>query len=416
MKSLFLSILSLLFCVNVLAQNHQILSPNIQTLQVVAGDRWTDMPVIRLGGNRSDDVLNISFDDMTHEYHRYSYKVQHCEADWTPSEALFESDYMEGFYDGLTIDDLQESVNTQMLYTHYKFRFPNENCRLKMSGNYVLTVYDDNEDEPVLKVCFMVVEEKVQLTMSVTPNTDIDNRKSHQQVGMTLRYSGISPTRLPEQIHTVVLQNQQWATAKKDAPWQYSTTQGLEWSHCKNLIFDAGNEYCKYEILSVDHTTMGIDRIFWDGDNYHVYPWAVAPSYSYVYNEDADGAFYIRNSENYENDFSTEYVYVHYSFASGESLEGDVYIDGRFTNGQYSSDYNMMQYNEVTKCYEAVMLQKQGYYNYTFMQQLPDGTIRHLPQNGNFYETKNSYQALVYYKSQTDRADRLVGFCQIGGK
>lgn len=398
------------------AQNHEIMDGNIRTLQVVAGNRWTDMPLIKLNGTRTNDVLNISFDDMTHDYRRFSYKVQHCEADWSPSESLFESDFMEGFYDGLTIDDVQESINTQMLYTHYKFTFPNSNCRLKMSGNYILTIYDDNADEPVVKVCFMVSEEKAQVMLSMTPNTDIDNRKSHQQIGMQLRYSGISPTRPDNQIRTVVLQNQQWATAKWNAPWQFVTMQGLEWQHCKDLIFDAGNEYHKYEILSVDHTTMGLDRIFWDGTNYHVYPWAVAPQYSYLYEEDANGAFYIRNSDNYENDFSTEYVFVHYSFAADRPVEGDVFIDGNFTYGQYSPDFNMMQYNPETSCYEAVMIQKQGYYNYKFMQQLPDGTIRNLPLDGNFYETENSYQALVYFKDATDRADRLVGFCTIGGK
>lgn len=416
MKHIIVIILSLIFQLPILAQNHEIMDGNIRTLQVVAGNRWTDMPLIKLNGTRTNDVLNISFDDMTHDYRRFSYKVQHCEADWSPSESLFESDFMEGFYDGLTIDDVQESINTQMLYTHYKFTFPNSNCRLKMSGNYVLTIYDDNADEPVVKVCFMVSEEKAQVMLSMTPNTDIDNRKSHQQIGMQLRYSGISPTRPDNQIRTVVLQNKQWATAKWDAPWQYSTTQGLEWQHCKNLIFDAGNEYHKYEILSVDHTTMGLDRIFWDGTNYHVYPWAVAPQYSYLYEEDADGAFYIRNSDNYENDFSTEYVFVHYTLDVERPVEGDVYIDGQFTYGLYSPDFNMMQYNPETSCYEAVMIQKQGYYNYKFMQQLPDGTIRNLPLDGNFYETENSYQALVYFKDATDRADRLVGFCTIGGK
>ncbi|MCQ2254395.1 MAG: DUF5103 domain-containing protein [Bacteroidaceae bacterium] len=416
MKHIIVIILSLVFHLPILAQNHEIMDGNIRTLQVVAGNRWTDMPLIKLNGTRTNDVLNISFDDMTHDYRRFSYKVQHCEADWSPSESLFESDFMEGFYDGLTIDDVQESINTQMLYTHYKFTFPNSNCRLKMSGNYILTIYDDNADEPVVKVCFMVSEEKAQVMLSMTPNTDIDNRKSHQQIGMQLRYSGISPTRPDNQIRTVVLQNQQWATAKWNAPWQFVTMQGLEWQHCKDLIFDAGNEYHKYEILSVDHTTMGLDRIFWDGTNYHVYPWAVAPQYSYLYEEDANGAFYIRNSDNYENDFSTEYVFVHYSFAADRPVEGDVFIDGNFTYGQYSPDFNMMQYNPETSCYEAVMIQKQGYYNYKFMQQLPDGTIRNLPLDGNFYETENSYQALVYFKDATDRADRLVGFCTIGGK
>lgn len=416
MKHIIIFILSWIFHIPAFAQNHEIMDGNIRTLQVVAGNRWTDMPLIKLNGTRTNDVLNISFDDMTHDYRRFSYKVQHCEADWTPSESLFESDYIEGFYDGLTIDDVTESINTQMLYSHYKFTFPNSKCRLKMSGNYLLTIFDDNEDEPVIKVYFMVSEEKAQVFLSMNPNTDIDNRKNHQQIGMQLRYNGIAPNRPDQQIHTVVLQNQQWATAKRNAPWQYSTPQGLEWNHCRDLIFEAGNEYYKYEILSVDHTTMGIDRIHWDGENYHVFPWAVEKQRSYLYNEDANGAFYIRNSDNYENDFSTEYVFVHYNFAVEHPVEGDIYIDGRFTNGQFLPDFNMMQYNPETGCYEAVLLQKQGYYNYKLMQQLPDGTLRNLPLCGNFYETENSYQALVYYRGATDRTDRLVGYCNIGGK
>lgn len=366
------------------------------------------MPVIRLGGSKSTDVLHISFDDMQHNYRRFSYKVQHCEADWSPSESLFESDYIDGFYDGLTIDDATESINTQMLYTHYSFSFPNDRCQLKMSGNYELTVFDDNNDEEVLKVCFMVVEEKTTIAMTMTPNTDIDNRRKHQQIELSVRYNGISPVRPHEQVKTVVLQNQMWSMAHWNPKCTAATVQGMEWTHCRDLIFDAGNEFRKYEILAVNHATMGIDRIDWDGENYHVYPWPVLVSASYLYDEDSDGAFLIRNSDNEDVDFTTEYVYVHYRFPS-ERLAGDIFIDGRFTNGRYDADYNMLHYNDITKCYEAVILQKQGYYNYTLTQVLPDGTVRLLPEAGNFYETNNSYQVLVYYRGQTDRTDRLVG-------
>ena len=72
------------------AQRHEVLSPQIRSLQVVAGDRWMDMPIIELGG---DEVINISFDDLTHEYRRMEYRIEHCEADWTVSEEIFESDW-----------------------------------------------------------------------------------------------------------------------------------------------------------------------------------------------------------------------------------------------------------------------------------------------------------------------------------
>ena len=141
------------------AQRHEILSERIASLQVTAGDDWLSLPVTTLQGG---EPIKVSFDDLTHEYHRYTYRLEHCDADWEVSKELFESDYIEGFAEGLTIDDCQESVNTNQLYTHYSFTIPNSNCRLKMSGNYRLTVYDETEgDQPVLSACFMVSEERM---------------------------------------------------------------------------------------------------------------------------------------------------------------------------------------------------------------------------------------------------------------
>lgn len=95
------------------AQRSVILDPRIATLQVVAGDNWLSMPVAALHG----DVINIAFDDMTHDYHRYSYKIEHCDADWTVSKDLFTSDYLSGFNGELTIDDYDQSLNANHLYT-----------------------------------------------------------------------------------------------------------------------------------------------------------------------------------------------------------------------------------------------------------------------------------------------------------
>ena len=104
------------------AQRHEVLSDRIASLQVVAGGDWMSLPVLTMG---SGERLSIDFDDLTHEYHRYVYKVEHCEADWTVSEDIFVSDYIAGFNDGQPIDDLEESLNTNVLYTHYRLKLPN---------------------------------------------------------------------------------------------------------------------------------------------------------------------------------------------------------------------------------------------------------------------------------------------------
>ena len=148
---------------------------------IASGNDWLSPPVTTLGGA----PIHISFDDQTHEYHRYTYRIEHCEADWSVSEEIFTSDYIDGFTEGNLIEDIEESLNTNVLYTHYHLSIPNEHCRLKMSGNYRITVLDDNNDEePMFSACFMVVDPRMSISLGVTTNTDIDVNQSHQQVSM----------------------------------------------------------------------------------------------------------------------------------------------------------------------------------------------------------------------------------------
>ena len=171
--------------------------------------------------------------------------------------------------------DLQKATPTNILYNHYSLTIPNNYCRLKLSGNYKVTVYDDNADrEPMFTACFMVVEPQMGVSLEVTTNTDIDINNSHQQVNMIVNYNGMTINNPRDQIKTVVTQNQRWDNCKINAVPQYIMHDGLRWEHNRELIFDAGNEYHKYEILDVHHPTMGIDYLEWDGENYNVYPFS----------------------------------------------------------------------------------------------------------------------------------------------
>ncbi len=78
----------------------------IATLQVVAGTNWQAMPITQLGGL----PIHIDFDDMTHDYHRYTYKIEHCDANWKVSEGLFEADYLRGFNGEQAIDNIEQSL------------------------------------------------------------------------------------------------------------------------------------------------------------------------------------------------------------------------------------------------------------------------------------------------------------------
>jgi hypothetical protein len=358
----------------------------------------------------TDDILQIAFDELSHDYHRYAYTIERCEADWTPSEEMFESDWLEGF-NAIVIDDHEQSVNTIIPYTHYQLQIPNDQCRLKMSGNYRLHIIDDESQQELACVEFMVTDQTMSLFMEASTNTDIDHNISHQQLSISLNYNNHIVTNPQEQIRMVVRQNDREDNSRLHVSPSFIQANGLRWQHHQQLIFDAGNEYHKYEVLDPSHPTMGIDYINWDGEQYQVYPFINEPRPHYIYDEDADGAFYIRNSDNRENDTASEYLWVNYRLKASELPFGSIIIQGMWTTE--APETYLMSYDEKERLYTASILQKQGYYSYQYLWQDQDGHLQTLPSEGNFYQTENRYQAYIYYKGTGERTWRLVSYRQL---
>ncbi len=400
-----LAILLFLLPMTLSAEN-RIYDSQIKSLQTVVNQDWLSPTIMRLYGN---DHLHVSFDELSHDYHRYIYRLEHCEADWSSSEELFDTDWLEGFNDNV-IEDFEHSINTTVAYTHYQLTIPNDRCRLKMSGNYRLHVIDEDQGNEILTVEFMITEQAMNLSMAISTNTDIDTNLSHQQVSFGLKYGSLSVTDPQEQLQTVVMQN------NREDNWRWNvrpsavSQNGLEWKHRKELIFDGGNEYRKFEVLDPSHPTMGIDRISWDGEYFQAFPFISEPRPNYLYDEDADGSFYIRNSDNRENDITSDYVWVNYRLKSPYMTEGCIVIDGRWTTED--PETYVMEYDEASKLYTTSILQKLGYYSYQYLWVTDDGMTHPLSSEGNFYQTENRYQVLVYYKGVGERTWRLVAFSQ----
>ena len=406
MRWIRLFVLSLL-CPLALSAGNRIFSPQIKSLQAVVNQDFLSPAVMRL---HTDDILQIAFDELSHDYHRYAYTIERCEADWTPSEEMFESDWLEGF-NAIVIDDHEQSVNTIIPYTHYQLQIPNSQCRLKMSGNYRLHIIDDESQQELACVEFMVTDQTMSLFMEASTNTDIDHNISHQQLSISLNYNNHIVTNPQEQIRMVVRQNDREDNSRLHVSPSFIQANGLRWQHHQQLIFDAGNEYHKYEVLDPSHPTMGIDYINWDGEQYQVYPFINEPRPHYIYDEDADGAFYIRNSDNRENDTASEYLWVNYRLKAPELPFGRIIIQGMWTTE--APETYLMSYDETERLYTASILQKQGYYSYQYLWQDQDGHLQTLPSEGNFYQTENRYQAYIYYKGTGERTWRLVSYRQL---
>jgi len=95
-------------------------SERINTLRMIADGDWERMPLLTLN---SDETIEFSFDEMSHQYRRFTYHITHCDAGWVPSD-LIESEYLDGFNDR-PVDDWKKSLNTTFAYTHYRLTLPN---------------------------------------------------------------------------------------------------------------------------------------------------------------------------------------------------------------------------------------------------------------------------------------------------
>ncbi|MFQ7268218.1 MAG: DUF5103 domain-containing protein [Paraprevotella clara] len=408
-------LLSLLCCASAItAQRHEILDRQLHTLQVVVNDDPLLPPIMNLGGGNH---LEIGFDEFSHEYHRYIYKVEHCNADWSPSTEIFESDYMNGF-NGEPIEDYEKSFNTTVLYTHYSLRIPNENISLKLSGNYKLTVYNDEGDEPVpvLTACFSLVEPGVGIGATVSTNTDIDFNKSHQQVDFSVNYGLVKVIDPHRELKTVVMQNRRWDNCVVNPKPNIQAANKIEFTHNRQLIFPAGNEYHKFEILDVHIPTLNVDRMEWFDPYYHATLYPNQTSRNYLYDEDQNGAFIIRNSDDEDVATTCDYVFTHFTLKSPQLPGGEVYLNGEWTYNRFIPEYRMT-YNRETQAYEATALLKQGYYNYNYLF-VPDGETQGNSgrTDGNFYETENEYIILVYHRPNGGRYDKLVGYRRMNFK
>ena len=388
--------------------NGIIYSKRIYTLQVTADNDFLSPAVISMGNG---EQVKIAFDEMSHDYKRLTYHIEHCNPDWTTSDELIESEYLEGFNDNV-IDDYNNSINTTVPYTHYSFYIPNDKCKIKLSGNYRVTVNNDDTGERLLEARFRIVDQQTDLDINVTTNTDIDINKKHQQLTMTLRYKNLEITNPDAELYTIITQNNREDNMRVNVKPDIRNRDGMEWSHNRELIFDGGNEYRKYEILSLSHPTMGIERMEWDGDYFHAFPFADEPRSNYVYDEDANGSFYIRNSDNKENDVTSDYVFVNYRLTTDSKPNSSIILDGRWTTHSDNNRY-LMNYDEDTKTFNLQLLQKQGYYSYQYLIKDNNGRKSLLESEGNFFQTENRYQVYIYYKGMGGRMWQLVGYRQL---
>lgn len=398
-------------------------------------------PVIQLGSGS----LTLSFDDLKGEARDYIYSVVHCNADWTPSN-LTELEFMDGFNEE-RIEYTEFSINTLVDYTHYRLDFPNENIRFTKSGNYLLKVYDNEDDKfLVLSRRFMVVDPRFTLSSGLAlPSSIVKKSRTYQELDFVIRHKGFIINNPRKEVKVVVMQNGRWDNAITDIPPQYIRKEQLTYEFLDKIVFPAGKEFRYFDTRSLQYDGSGVRGIekYQDGYDVTLYMDEVRSDEVYYNRIDINGGFVVGNLENSQGS--------NISFIDGESLENrvakveflrqelmgnresnnirsdyanvlfsikrnvpfydkDVYIFGALSDWQIKEEFKMT-HQPAVNAYVADIPLKQGFYNYAYVTIPKKGAkIPNLSElEGDWYETENQYTILVYYRPFGGRYDQLLG-------
>jgi hypothetical protein len=373
-------------------------------------------PVLQLN---EDARLILKFDDISGEVKNYYYTVLHCDADWNES-FLRQNEYIEGYPDN-PVEDYARSFNTTFNFINYFLEIPNDKIRFKVSGNYILLVFENNNREKlVLSRRFYITEPLVNIDTNIHRATSDAFKGENQEVDFTVYHEKLRIDNPRDEVKVVIMQNNRWDNAIRNLKPLFIQNNRLIYDYAKENVFKGGNEFRFFDTRNHRINGEGVSETSFFRPYYHVtlHPSEVRSNKPYFPYREMNGRFVIESQEPVSDfDLECDYQFVHFSLPLESALVGGtVHVFGELTDWAANKS-NEMTWNFDTHRYELTLLLKQGYYNYIYVY-VPQGSksVDYTNLEGSFRETENDYRIFVYYRGISDRYDRLTGYAQLNSK
>ena len=403
--SFFRKIVLIFIVTSAVAQTEvEVIPPyNIKTASFIQSNENV-VPIFELGAG-----FQFQFDDLFGNEADYYYEIVHCDYNWVPTN-IPKNEYLKGF-DGQRIQQYENSLNTLQIYSHYKLPIPNQFTQLRISGNYVLKILDENKDV-VLSRKFILYEDLVTIPIQIRRARTANYLDYKHNIEFSIRSLVINFQNPLKNVKVVLLQNGQFNTAIKNIVPQYTIGNELIYRYDTQTQFWAGNEFLYFDNNDIRAAGNNVSRIDSSNGIYNsnLYTNNARANYPYSITLDANGNFVVRNVRGEKNEIEADYAWVYFSLSAPAFMANkSIYVTGMFNNYSLSPEYKM-DFNSNKNIYEKAVLIKQGFTNYQYQVADNKGTIdAEKAIDGNFWQTENDYSILVYYRENTDRYDRVIG-------
>jgi hypothetical protein len=411
---IFLSVSKALFAQDyaqaTLEYNDKIYRNNIHSVILKPSTLNFGFPMIMLGKQQ----LKLEFDDLDNDIKTLFYTVVHCNFDWTPSNIAI-NEYLP-LQQIEQISASSNSFNTHPPYTNYQHVFPNSNMPITKSGNYLLKVFeDDNQDNLLLTRRFVVFEQQALVTGTVQGATEIENRNYKQELDFVVVLPENINCNPYEDVMVSIVPNSDFSRANTTLKPRFVNNNKLDYNFDKENVFDGGNEFRNFDLFNIRGavTNMFINKIEVSENNHYDVFLTTDETKNfkkYTLTNDINGYFKINSSFGSNPSVDAEYVNVHFNLKVDAQYENsDVYVYGAFSNFQCLTQYKCT-FNSQYNRYLANALLKQGFYDYKFVVKNNNSSqgIETIIE-GNRFETENDYYLFVYQKGIGFYYDKCIG-------
>jgi len=374
----------------------------VRTVQLYQGDDEQSLPVTSLSGGSG---LTLEFDLLEEQGRPLSVYFQHADRTWRRD--LSPGQTLESFQDDRLVD-YRSSRGTDVSYVHYRYRFPNDDIRFRVSGNYILRVTERGRRDSVLfEQPFFVTEEDggLQLGAEGFPVPG----QQQPSLRPRARFTPPSPIQGDPFGHAVCfVRNGRLADTRcADRPLLMRQPE-LEFELERERAYDpATAEYGldlstlrpTAQVARVKRTPPPI-RVFLDPDYARFTEASRGPR--------LNGQTVVRGALSARADpaLTAEYVETTFAFVpSGETpYERPPVLAGSFS-GMNPRWGTRMDWNVDRRRYEGSVLLKQGRHQYfysTSASGLEEGERRSKVRR------RNTYTAFIYYRDSQYNTDRLL--------
>ncbi|WP_432672863.1 DUF5103 domain-containing protein [Flavobacterium sp. SM2513] len=394
----------ILFIPNLLqAQISEIIPPyNIKTATFVQNGANV-VPIFNLR-----EGFQFQFDDLFGDEANYFYTLTHCDYNWNESQ-LSKSEYIDGF-DDQRIQSYENSFNTLQLYSHYTLSFPNKLTRFIVTGNYILTILN-NSKEVVFSRKFILYENLVSVPMEVKRARNGKLIEYKQNLEFSVKSETVQFQNPLQNVKIMLLQNGNFNTAIKNVKPMYTIGNDLIYKYDSETQFWGGNEFLNFDNKDIRGVNNTVGRVT-SNQTYNsiLYTNQARKNQLYTFFPDINGNFFVRNFNAENNYIEADYAWVFFSLSAPDYFgKKNIFVNGMFNNYTLA-DENKMELNTKTGLYEKALFIKQGFTNFQYQIADKNGNVdEENAIDGNFYQTENQYTALIYYRENGQRYDKVIG-------